>query len=300
MNVVLTGCNGRLGRACADHLVERGVAVTGVDAQGSSDRPHPVLVADLRDPFAIHRALDMARDVGGGTIDALVHLANHPRPDVGPPEMVLRENLAMNTSAFMGAADRGVKRIVFSSSVQAVLGGVERELGGEAATLPARLPIDEDTEPRPTNAYGLSKLLTERMLDELCRMRDGLTAVSLRFPFVMPAWGFEHNARRTAPSEQIWGATEAFMYVHVDDAADALRRAASADGIEGHECVWLSAPDPRPPDDPADLVARALSGVPGAEEAAANGGFVDVSKARRLLGWTPARLLREARRATAT
>jgi nucleoside-diphosphate-sugar epimerase len=255
MKIVLTGCNGSIGRVCGEHLAAAGHHVFGVDASARTDRPHPVTVADLRDPFAIHRVLDAAASTAGADqADAIVHMANHRNSDAGPAEMVLRENLAINTSVFIAAAERGINRLVFTSSVQAVLGGVEREFRGADPTLPPSLPVNEALEPRPTNSYGLSKLLTERMLDELCRMHERLSAVSLRLPFVMPEKSFEMNLERRAPSEQLWGATEAFMYVHVADAAEAIRLACESTTLSGHEAAWIVAPDPRPPDPIEDLV----------------------------------------------
>jgi nucleoside-diphosphate-sugar epimerase len=164
------------------------------------------------------------------------------------------------------------------------------------------LPIDESAVSRPTNAYGLSKLLSERMLDEMCRMHagEGLTAVSMRLPFVMSQRGFEFNVGRRAPSEQLWGASEAFMYVHAEDAAEAALLACGAEGIEGHEVVWIVAPDPRPPDAIEELATRALGGIPGVEACAERGSFVDTSKAERVLGWRAARVLREARAGAAS
>ena len=301
MKIILTGCSGSVGRVFGAHLVGAGHEVLGVDAK-PGDGAYPVYVADLMDPFAIHRAIDQFGGMGGGgggrsEIGAIVHLANHPRSDLGSADRVLRENLSINTSVFTAAAERGIGRVVFASSVQGVLGGIEREFHGGEPTLPARLPIDETIESRPTNAYGLSKLLSERMLDEMCRMHAerGFGAVSMRLPFVMPVRGFEFNLTRRAPSEQLWGATEAFMYVHVEDAAEAARLACEAEGISGHEVLWIAAPDPRPPDAIEELASRALAGVAGVQECVRRGSFVDISKAERVLGWRAVRVLREAR-----
>jgi len=163
MRIIVTGCNGLVGRGASERLLSAGHEVSGVDVAPMAGRPHRVHVGDLRNPSEIHRAIDAA----GWVPDAIVHLANHKNADTGPAEVVLRENLAMNTSVFSAAKDLGVPRVVFTSSVQAALGGIEREVRGEGPVLPERVPIDETVTPRPTNAYGLSKLLTERMLDGL-------------------------------------------------------------------------------------------------------------------------------------
>ena len=77
--------------------------------------------------------------------------------------------------------------------------------------------------------------------------------------------------------------------------ATLLLRACEARGIEGHEVVWLAAPDPRPPDAIGEIAARALTGVPGVEACVRRGSFVDTARAERLLGWRATRTLRDAR-----
>ena len=293
MRVVVTGCNGMLGRACARALLEAGHAVQGVDARPVPDAPHGVTIGDLRDPATVHRGFEAL----GAAPDAVVHLANHQNVNVAPPETVLRENLAMNSTVFLGAVQSGVRRLVFSSSVQAMLGGLEREFRGGDATLPESLPVSERHRLRPTNAYGLSKLLGERTLEALCAevgFGVEVSAVALRLPYILRerAFGWA-SEQRTAP-ESLWGATEAFSYVHEADAAAALRAGVEWGG-EGFHALWISAPDPRPPVGVAELVDRCFRGVPGADDARARGSLVDTGAAESLLGWRAERTLIAAR-----
>ena len=46
------------------------------------------------------------------------------------------------------------------------------------------LPLDGQTPPSPGNAYGLSKQVSEVMLEYFSR-RYGMTATLVRFPFVV-------------------------------------------------------------------------------------------------------------------
>ena len=83
------------------------------------------------------------------------------------PEQFFRNNTA-NTLGLLEAMLRaGVRSIVFSSTAA---------LYGE----PERTPIRETDRLRPTNAYGESKLLAERMLEWLNRIH-GLRYASLRY-----------------------------------------------------------------------------------------------------------------------
>ncbi|HBS29951.1 MAG TPA: hypothetical protein DEB06_11025 [Phycisphaerales bacterium] len=297
MRVIVTGCNGRLGSACAETLLAAGHAVAGIDCAPASGRPHPVIVDDLLNPYAIHRAFDLF----GGRVDAVVHSANHINSLVAPPETVLRENQAMNASVFAASFGAGVRRVVFVSSIQAMLGGVESD-GSWCARVPPVLPLSEAMAPRPLNVYGLSKVLAERALDGLCdagsfgaRGDTGpMSAVSVRLPYVLNREAFLANAKRKPPSEFVWGGCEAFAYIAREDAAEAVRLAVEAE-VVGHEVVWCAAPDPRTPEGVAELAERFYASVAGIEACVARGSFVDCSKAERVLGWRASRLLREER-----
>jgi len=298
MRVLVTGCNGLVGRAAAERLLRAGHEVVGTDMAPMVGRPHHVHIGDLRNPSEIHRAIDAA----GWIPDAIVHLANHRNADIAPAEVVLRENLAMNTSVFVGAKELGVKRIVFSSSVQAALGGIEREVKGEGPVLPTRVPIDESCPTKPTNAYGLSKLLTERMLDSLASTvgpKDAagggaFSAVSLRLPWVLAEKQFEFAVVKGRPTPDLWGLTEAFAYIHVLDAAESIRLAVEKP-IANHEIFWIIASDTRPVEPIAEIYDRVYQDVPGAKECIARGSFYDCAKAERMLGWKPTWLLGVAR-----
>ncbi len=301
MKVVVTGCNGRLGFACAESLLSAGNMVVGVDCAPSlspADRPYEVIVDTLLNPYAIHRVFERF----DGRPDAVVHLANHTNSLGSPAEIVLRENQAANTSVFMSAWHVGVSRIVFASSVQAMLGGAETD-NSPSVRLPPRFPIDESIEPAPTNVYGLSKILAERTLDSLCdpiafRPRDEqcapLSALSLRFPYILAPKAFEANAARTGQSDFMWGGSEAFAYIARDDAAEAIRLAIEAP-ITGHEVLWIAAPDPRTPESVAELIDRFYASVPGADAARRADSFVNCAKAHSVLGWAPSRVLRNER-----
>lgn len=295
MKVIVTGCNGKLGQASCEVLLGAGHVVVGIDAAAMPDRPHRVVVDTLLNPFALHRALDVL----GGSADAVVHLANHTNSMVAPAEVVLRENNAMNTSVFMGAWQAGVKRIVFSSSIQAMLGGVEAD-GQWNQRLPSRLPIDEAYPPSPTNVYGLSKVLAEEMLDHLCakerfgKPSGGLSALSLRLPFIQAPKGFEMSLAKSVLTDYLWGGCECFAYITTQDAAEAVRLAVEAP-TEGHEVVWCAAPDPRIPETVAQLTQRFYLGVPGIESCLRVNSFVNCEKAERILGWRVSRIMREER-----
>src|SRR5262249_59032280 len=89
-------------------------------------------------------------------VDAVIHSAGIAHAMSGVPEDDYR---ALNTEASIAlarAAQRaGAKRFVFLSSIRAQSGPT------------ADAVLTEDLEPRPTDAYGRSKLAAERGLAEL-------------------------------------------------------------------------------------------------------------------------------------
>lgn len=293
MRILITGSNGLLGTALAHRLSREGVEVCGIDAVARADAPCPTHVGTLDDPYTVHRAFDRF-----GVPDALAHLANHTNVDHAPQEQVLRENLAMNASVFVGALQAGVKRIAFSSSVQAMLGGIERWGDPEADSfVPPFLPISESTPARPSNTYGLSKLMTEQFLEHASggRMGFGATCASVRLPFIIRQEAFERHLRSKDVPDYRWGGCEVFCYVHVEDAAEVMARALTHDIPRGHHLLWCAAPDARGGASVEQLVEAYYQGVPGADDVLRTGRFHDCSRAKDLLGWEATRVIERER-----
>jgi UDP-glucose 4-epimerase len=95
------------------------------------------------------------------------------------PENFFRNNTANALGVLECMLAAGVKRFVFSSTA-ALFGN------------PQRTPIEEDDPLQPTNAYGESKLLVERMLDWFHRIH-GLRFASLRYFNAAGAVGSDHG-----------------------------------------------------------------------------------------------------------
>jgi UDP-glucose 4-epimerase len=91
------------------------------------------------------------------------------------PELYFRNNTAATLSLLEAMISTGVHRLVFSSTA-AVYGE------------PDVTPIPEDAPLRPTNPYGESKLLVEKMLSWVYRVH-GLRYASLRYFNVAGAMG---------------------------------------------------------------------------------------------------------------
>ena len=102
-------------------------------------------------------------------IEAVLHFAAliEAGESMQKPELYFRNNTASTLGLLEAMLAAGVKKLVFSSTA-AVYGE------------PASTPIREDAALQPTNAYGESKLLVERMLSWMHRIHE-LRYASLRY-----------------------------------------------------------------------------------------------------------------------
>ncbi|MGF1563199.1 MAG: UDP-glucose 4-epimerase GalE [Geminicoccaceae bacterium] len=166
--VLVTGAAGYIGSHAVVALRERGWRVVGVDNLSTGDpRAIPVgmpfFQADIAD-IATMRAIFDRLD-----IVAVMHFAG----SIVVPESVRRPisyyaNNTMATCAlFELCVERGIEAVVFSSTA-AVYG------------LPKHIPVAEDAELNPMTPYGSSKLMAERMLQDIDEAHD-LPNVILRY-----------------------------------------------------------------------------------------------------------------------
>jgi nucleoside-diphosphate-sugar epimerase len=162
MLLALTGATGFIGQHLLRELPKRGLRLRVLLRQPASV-PVPcasAVIGDLARPRNMSAALE--------GVDAVIHSAGFTHGMSGIPEDDYR---LLNTEATIGlarAARRaGAKRFVFLSSIRA-------QSGPTAETV-----LTEADDPKPTDAYGRSKLAAERGLAEL-----DLDWVSLRAALV--------------------------------------------------------------------------------------------------------------------
>jgi nucleoside-diphosphate-sugar epimerase len=172
--VLVTGAAGRLGRAVSSLLHREGLDILTTDIVDAGAVPYRFEQVDLLDHAAVS-ALLADRDV-------VVHLGNHPGIGSTPPQVVFNENVSMNENVFQGAAEQGVGKIVFASTLQLIGSHVDDRTVVTAARRPS-FPLTGDTRPDPSNVYALSKTVSETMLRYYAE-RCGLSATALRFPLL--------------------------------------------------------------------------------------------------------------------
>ncbi|MCU0950259.1 MAG: UDP-glucose 4-epimerase GalE [Burkholderiaceae bacterium] len=103
-------------------------------------------------------------------IDRVVHFAalKAVGESVAKPLAYYDNNISGTLSLLSACQRAGIRRFVFSSSAT-VYGN------------PQALPLTEDAPLSAVNPYGATKLMVERILEDLCRADPGFCAVSLRY-----------------------------------------------------------------------------------------------------------------------
>lgn len=274
--VLVTGAEGLVGSAVVARLLEAGREVTTLTPAGAT--PHPgvrSLAGDARDRDAVAAALE--------GVTSVIHLAAIPRPWDDPAEVVFGNNTLATFTVLWTAAEHGIRRLAAASSVNA--SGL---VFNKHHPLPPRFPIDETIEPDPADPYSLSKLVDEYTLKTVCRRFDA-SGVILRLPVILSP-GPEGNAVRirtwlaTRPEQNVgdgWG------WMDVRDAAEAFRLAIEVDYQGAHVLqVGASTTIQATPTD--ELLDRYAPGVARRERYPATAVPFDMSRARDLLGFSPA------------
>src|SRR5579884_1016268 len=168
MRVLVTGGAGYIGSVIVEELVAAGHTPVVYDSlvKGHSAALLPGVTfveGDIRDTERLRGVL---REQGS---EAVIHMAAlmEVGESVRAPEKYFDVNVGGSISVLRAMIDAGVKKLVFSSTAA---------LYGD----PEKLPITEDDRTLPTNPYGESKLIVERMLRWVAPVH-GITATALRY-----------------------------------------------------------------------------------------------------------------------
>jgi UDP-glucose 4-epimerase len=168
MQVLVTGGAGYIGSVIVEQLTGAGHEPVVYDSlakgqKSALDAGVPLISGDVRDTDRLAATL---RDYH---VEAVIHMAalievgfSHANPD-----RFFENNVGGSMSVLRAMIDAGVKKLVFSSTA-AVYGD------------PVSLPITEDAPLQPTNAYGETKLMVERMLRWVAPAH-GLNCTALRY-----------------------------------------------------------------------------------------------------------------------
>jgi dihydroflavonol-4-reductase len=164
MTTLITGATGFVGSALARKLLARGESVRLL-VRPSSDRRNleqltaEIVVGDLTDPASLAMAVKGC--------DTLFHVAADYRLWVPDPALMFQRNVEGTRQLMMAAAEAGVRRIVYTSSVATLFPRPDASPAGEG---------DAGAVADMIGAYKQSKHAAEVLVRDLIE-RQGLPAV---------------------------------------------------------------------------------------------------------------------------
>lgn len=284
-NVIVTGGAGFVGKHLVNALISQADRVVVIDKEKvEKDKKNPKAFYKVRDI----RTDDLETVFQKERPDVVFHLAAHidDRESVREPVMNAENNLIGTLRVFELARQNGVGKIVFASTGGVIYG--EQEM----------LPITEEAIPQPLTPYAISKLTGERYL-HFYEVVHKIPYVALRFANIYGP-GQDASAEcgaiaiftsRLLKGKEVYINNDGLTtrdYVYIDDAIDALLRAAKTEvnGVfnigTGEETTTLdvfnkvrdvigsqAAPDFR--EDVLDVIKRSA---------------LDAKKAKKELGWS--------------
>jgi len=323
--VVVTGSSGRIGSAVMRRLAGRFGGVVGFDREAPKTQPTgcTYIPVEITSDESVRQGLHVLREHHGSNVASVIHLAAY-YDFFGEPSEKYDEITVRGTGRLLKglqAHDFQVEQFVFSSTML-----VHRPVE------PGQF-INEDWPIEPTWAYPESKVRTEQVIHDervdipavLLRIAgvydDGCHSIPL-------AHQMQRIYERQLTSRVYSGSTShGQSFLHMDDLVDAIelvvdRRA----GLPPEVPILLGEPEPLSYDELQHTFARLIHGdeletleVPGPLTPLAKAGAwvmeklpgadpfikpwmidrandhyaLDITRARKLLGWEPKRSLRD-------
>lgn len=300
--VVVTGGAGFLGSHVARRLLDRGHQVSIVDdfSSGSLENLRGLgislkcVVGDLKDPEFARKCLKGAEDVFhfAAEVGSVAYLHGSSAREVA----TLQSNLAIDVNVFASCLENRVKRVVYASSVSVY--PFDEQQGSRSRFKEA----DSERKVNPEGGYGWSKYIAERQLSMMPGVSSGVARI-------FHAYGVNIYLRpdrsqviasliRKAidyPKEGfvVWGdGSQRRCFVYVDDVIDALFRLHDHVERRGSLTVNIGSTEEVTIRKLAELTVKQsgkkipISFDPSKPMGALNR-TPDLTKVRRVLGWTP-------------
>lgn len=285
MRVLVTGGSGRLGQAVVREFFTHAHQVAVLDIVKPRECLCPTYAVDLTQTHGLATHFK--------SVDAVVHLARQrfPYTETGFNQETQRWefsdrfgdverfnlNVSITNNVLAAAEAAAVGKIVCGSSL-AVYGFYYPH----TVVRPEYLPIDEDHPLRPQDAYGLTKLVGEKLCDAAAARSD-IQIASLRFSGIYTE---SHRAlileRKKSPL--IRGIGALWSYIDARDAARVCRLAVEAK-FSGHQAFNISASETFMDAPTSELVKKYLPEVKLARPISGRESCYDVAKAKRMLGF---------------
>ncbi|ROV99595.1 hypothetical protein VPNG_07743 [Cytospora leucostoma] len=275
MKIAITGARGSVGQEVVKLCAKEGhqtVQINRSEQEYDGTPNSEMRTADTATDY------DAAVEAFRGC-DAVIHLAAVPNP-LGKPDWQVHQNNV--NSAFNGlraAAELGIKRIAYASSVNAI--------GLAYSQQPLRLPyfpIDEDYPCSPSDSYALAKLEAEAAARAFPNWFPGTKVACLRIHEVENRSAVLQEHRENwdeAGVKQLWGWVNP-----VATARACLLAVTNADKIDGFEIFNIIAPDTTLKTPSGELAKKYYPDTELRGDWSSNRAFWTSEKAERILGWT--------------
>jgi uronate dehydrogenase len=169
--VLLTGASGTIGSGFRDEYLRRYQAAydlrLGVHSTAFEDpRFSDVVRLDVEDPASLRSALN--------GVEAVIHLAANPDWEAEDfDDELLGPNIVGAYNVFEAARAAGCRRIVYASSVHAIMG------------YPVDFQAHEQDPPRPDTLYGVTKVFGESLCSSYAYLHE-MSCIAVRIGAYVP------------------------------------------------------------------------------------------------------------------
>ena len=274
MKIAITGARGTVGRAVVKTCSQAGHETVQVNRTEQEYDGTPASEMRTADTATDYEAT--VRAFSG--CDAVIHLAAIPNPVDVADAKVHSNNVNSAFNGFRAAAEAGIKRFCYVSSVNAIgLAYANRPLHF------AYFPIDEAYPQRPTDAYALAKQEAEVQAHAFADWFPGMNIAVLRVHEVAPlaAVRKEHEDDWDAAGvKQLWS------WVSPEATARACLKGVESEKVKGCEVFNILAPTTTQETASAELAEKYYPQAELRGDWSSNRAFWTTDKAREMLGWT--------------
>lgn len=283
------GANGFIGRHVVTRLAKNGHKVRAISRRFDRDflqgLPENVdaIEADFSNSMAMLASLQ--------DINAVVQLISSSSPSMGNRMLIedIRENVIPHVSFLQSTVEIGIDKFVFISS------------GGTVYGVGAPVPTPETAHTNPLNSHGMTKLMIEKYIQMFSRVNE-LNYVILRVsnPFG-PGQSFRKGQgliaaalqrHREGRAIQIFGNGKSQRdYIYISDLVDAIETTVTRTDLH-NQTLNIAKGEGRSVLEVLAAIETTL-GVELAKEfiparrTDVDVSILDISKARRLLSWSP-------------
>ena len=283
--VLVTGGSGRLGTYVVDAL--RNDCNVRVLDLAAPKQDVETIIGSVDDKDLVSKAMQ--------GIDAVIHLANLDAGVREPEHEFIRINVEGTWNVLDAAEQVGVKRFVYASSYNVT--------GFSKNFPPQYLPVDIHHSVNPVHAYGISKVLAEKMCRAFSR-RSGMSVVCLRPPLILRDDAVYNLIKVTAEAEGTqpppdvrdpgWQSrkvlSDSRAYVTSRDAARCFRAAIEAE-IGRFEIFNVMAPDTYSALPTFDVLKREYGAEPVIRDSeqfklGTRSTIYEIDRTREILGWS--------------